>query len=149
MTAALVERGAREMRRRYALEACLELELLGELLELFSDDGALRQPERQTLANGRVEREQSEPLAEPAVVARVERRRFTTRVRSIASLRWIHDCPPNEKPRSAGGLPGFFARKAALEPDCLRCDRTRLDSPPRRGGGRGSRDCANAHGRVG
>src|SRR4051812_5120364 len=108
MSAALVERRASEVRRRDALEARLELELLRELLELLADCGAFRQPQGQAFAHGGVEREQPEPLAEPAMVARVERRRFNARFRSILRLR-IHDCPPNEKPRSADGLPGFFA----------------------------------------
>lgn len=68
MTAAMIELGPRQMRRSDALEAGSELELFRKLLELVADRRSVRQPQRQPLADRRVDGEQAQLPAELAMV---------------------------------------------------------------------------------
>ena len=57
MAGAGVEIRLRDVRRRDALVAGLELELHGELLQLVADDRAIREPQRQSAADVVVDHE--------------------------------------------------------------------------------------------
>ena len=69
MARLVVEVGLGELRRGHAVVAGLELQLLHELLDLLPHDGAVRQPEREALADLVVDVEEIELAAELLVVA--------------------------------------------------------------------------------